>query len=51
MNIEEARKLCKEEFMKNVMANLDSTLIFTYISNLEKENKQIKKNNCQKEIG
>ena len=45
MNIEEARELCKEEFMKNVMANLDSTLIFTYISNLEKENQQLKKEN------
>ena len=40
--LKEARKLCKEEFMKNVMANLDSTLIFTYISNLEKENQELK---------
>ena len=35
MSEEQARKLIKEEFMNNVMINLDSALIFTYIQNLE----------------
>lgn len=35
MSEEQARKLIKEEFMNNVMSNLDSALIFTYIQNLE----------------
>lgn len=42
MNKEEIKELAREEFINNVMTNLDSSLIFTYISNLEQENKQLK---------
>lgn len=37
MNELEIRKIAKEEFMNNVMNNIDSTLIFTYIRNLERK--------------
>ena len=37
MNELEIRKIAKEEFMNNVMDNIDSTLIFTYIRNLERK--------------
>ena len=37
MNELEIRKIAKEEFISNVMNNLDSTLIFTYIQNLEQK--------------
>lgn len=51
MNKEEAKKIIQEEFKNNIMENFDSSLIFTYISNLEKENKQLKDNwNKLKEI-
>lgn len=39
---EELRKIAKEEMAKSIMNNLDSTLIFTYIKNLEEENRQLK---------
>lgn len=45
MNELEIRKIAKEEFMSNVMNNLDSTLIFAYIQNLEQ-----KANNLQSKI-
>ena len=45
MNELEIRKIAKEEFISNVMNNLDSTLIFTYIQNLEQ-----KENNLQSKI-
>ena len=45
MNELEIRKIAKEEFISNVMNNLDSTLIFTYIQNLEQ-----KANNLQSKI-
>lgn len=45
MNELEIRKIAKEEFISNVMNNLDSTLIFTYIQNLEQ-----KVNNLQSKI-
>ncbi len=41
MNREEIKKIAKEEFINNVMKNIDSALIFTYISNLEVENKRL----------
>ena len=41
MNKEEIKKIAKEEFINNVMKNIDSALIFTYISNLEKENNRL----------
>lgn len=42
MSEEELRKIAKEEMAKSIMDNLDSALIFTYIKNLEEENKQLK---------
>ena len=41
MNKEETTKLIQEEFIKNVMTNLDSSLIFTYIQKLEQENQRL----------
>lgn len=35
MSEKEIKEIAKEEFMNNVMTNLDSTLIFTYIKTLE----------------
>ncbi len=35
MNENELRKIAKEEITKAIMDNMDSTLIFTYIKNLE----------------
>lgn len=40
MGEEEIRKIAKEEFMNNVMKQLDSSLIFTYIQNLENQLQQ-----------
>lgn len=45
MNELEIRKIAKEEFMNNVINNIDSSLIFTYIQNLEQ-----KVNNLQSKI-
>lgn len=56
MNKEEIKELVKETFIENVMSNLDSALIFTYIQNLEEKNKQLqqernKYKNIVEEIG
>ena len=48
MSEEEIKKLAKEEFINNVMEQLDSTLIFTYIQNLETQLQQ--KENIIKEV-
>ena len=48
MSEEEIKKIAKEEFMNNVMEQLDSTLIFTYIQNLENQLQQ--KENIIKEV-
>jgi hypothetical protein len=45
---EEIKKIAKEEFMNNVMEQLDSTLIFTYIQKLENQLQQ--KENIIKEV-
>lgn len=42
--IEDLKKLCKEEFLKNIKENIKSGTIFTYVDGLEKEN------NKQKEV-
>jgi hypothetical protein len=44
MNKEELKKLCKEEFLKNIKEYIKSETIFTYVDGLEKEN------NKQKEV-
>lgn len=48
MSEEEIKKIAKEEFMNNVMKQLDSALIFTYIQNLENQLQQ--KENIIKEV-
>lgn len=40
MSEEEIKKIAKREFINNVMENLDSALIFTYIQNLEQKLQQ-----------
>lgn len=42
MSEEELKKLCKEEFLKNIKENIKSETIFTYVDGLEKENKKQK---------
>ena len=42
MNEEEIRKIVKETFDKNIMNNLDSSIVFKYVQTLEKENKKYK---------
>ena len=42
MEIEQLKNIIKEETQKQIMNNLDSSLIFTYINNLEEENKKLK---------
>ena len=42
MNKEELKKLCKEEFLKNIKEYIKSETIFTYVDGLEKENKKQK---------
>ncbi len=42
MNVEELRKIAKEEASKFIMENLNSAIIFTYIQNLEKEIEELK---------
>jgi uncharacterized phage infection (PIP) family protein YhgE len=37
MNEEEIKKIAQEEMNKAIMKNLDSSIIFKYISNIEKE--------------
>ena len=48
MSEEEIKKIAKEEFMNNVMEQLDSTLIFIYIQKLENQLQQ--KENIIKEV-
>lgn len=43
MSPEELKKLCKEEFLKNIKENIKSETIFTYVDGLEKENKKLHK--------
>ena len=40
MSEEEIKKIAKREFINNVMENLDSALIFTYIQNVEQKLQQ-----------
>lgn len=42
MNEEILRKIAQEEIQKQIMENLDSSIIFTYINNLEKQLEQEK---------
>ena len=42
MSEEELKKICKEEFLKNIKENIKSGTIFTYVDGLEKENKKQK---------
>ena len=42
MSEEQFRKLCREEFLKNIKENIKSETIFVYIDELEKENKKQK---------
>lgn len=45
MNEEILRKIAQEEIKKQIMENLDSSIIFTYINNLEKQLEQEKEKN------
>ena len=42
MSEEEIKKLAREEMLDTIKSKLDSSMIFTYINNLEQENKQLK---------
>ena len=42
MNEEQIRKIAKETFVENIMNNLDSSIVFKYIQELEQENKKYK---------
>lgn len=42
MNEEQIRKIASDEFNKNIMINLDSSIIFKYIQGLEEENQKQK---------
>ena len=39
---EELRKIANEEMKKIIMTDIDSSIIFTYIQTLEKQNKEMK---------
>ena len=39
MNEEQIREIAKETFAENIMNNLDSSIVFKYIQELEQENK------------
>lgn len=41
MNEEEFKKIAEKTMQEQIMKNLDSTLIFTYIRNLEQQNEQL----------
>lgn len=43
MNENELKKMIRDEFINNIMKNLNSSLIFMYVQKLEKENKKL---NC-----
>ena len=42
MSEEEIKKIAREEILDTIKSKLDSSMIFTYINNLEQENKQLK---------
>ena len=42
MNEEQIRELAKETFAENIMNNLDSSIVFKYIQELEQENQKYK---------
>ena len=42
MNEEQIRKIASETFTENIMNNLDSSIIFKYIQELEQENQDLK---------
>lgn len=44
-NIEELRKIAQEEMEKQIKENINSSLIFKYVNDLEKENKTLKEKN------
>lgn len=45
MNEEKIRKMVSDSFFENIMNNLDSSIIFKYIEGLEKENRELDKEN------
>ena len=49
MNKEEIKKMIADDFDNFINERLDSAVIFKYISNLEKENQQLKEQLQQKE--
>ena len=52
MNEERLRKIAQEEIKKQIMENLDSSIIFTYINNLEEnlKNNYISKDKIRAKI-
>lgn len=42
MNEEQIREIAKETFAENIMNNLDSSIVFKYIQELEQENQKYK---------
>ena len=46
---EKLRKIAQEEIQKQIMENLDCSIIFTYINNLEKQLEQEKEKNKELE--
>lgn len=42
MNEEEIKRMANEEMLNTIKTELNSSMIFVYIENLEKENKQLK---------
>ncbi len=42
MSEEEIKELARKEILDTIKNKLDSSMIFTYINNLEQENKQLK---------
>ena len=45
MNEEQIKKMIADDFDNLINEKLDSAIIFKYISNIEKENQQLKENN------
>ena len=51
MEIEQLKNIIKEETQKQIINNLDSSIIFTYISNLEEKNEKLEKYyQCEKNL-
>ena len=42
MREEEIKEIAREEMLDTIISKLNSSMIFIYINNLEKENKQLK---------